>query len=80
MLVLLKGRDRIVATQRGRRSQDDVQYVLFSATFPDQVRNFAARFAPNANEIRLKQEELSLEGIKQFTMGWWVSFSKDEKY
>lgn len=47
----------------------DPQIVLFSATFADVVRNFAVRFAPNANEIRLKQEELSLDAIKQFFMG-----------
>lgn len=45
------------------------QIVLFSATFADSVRNFATRFAPQANEIRLKQEELSLDAIKQFFMG-----------
>ncbi|KAF8312440.1 DEAD-domain-containing protein [Clavulina sp. PMI_390] len=44
------------------------QVVLFSATFPDNVRKFANNFAPQANEIRLKQEELSVEGIKQFYM------------
>ncbi|KAK9900382.1 DEAD-domain-containing protein [Cystobasidium minutum MCA 4210] len=42
------------------------QVVLFSATFPDHVRKFAEKFAPDANEIRLKQEELSLAAIKQF--------------
>ncbi|KTW29385.1 hypothetical protein T552_01339 [Pneumocystis carinii B80] len=44
------------------------QIVLFSATFPDDVVEFSSRFAPNANEIRLKVEELSLDGIKQFYM------------
>ncbi|QSL64338.1 hypothetical protein MERGE_001638 [Pneumocystis wakefieldiae] len=44
------------------------QIVLFSATFPDDVIEFSSRFAPNANEIRLKIEELSLDGIKQFYM------------
>ncbi|WFD33445.1 RNA helicase [Malassezia cuniculi] len=44
------------------------QVVLFSATFPDNVRTFAAKFAPSANEIRLKQEELSVESIRQFYM------------
>jgi ATP-dependent RNA helicase DDX19/DBP5 len=44
------------------------QIVLFSATFPERVRKFADRFAPNANQISLKQEELSVEGIKQFYM------------
>ncbi|KAI3620183.1 hypothetical protein CBS9595_002150 [Malassezia furfur] len=44
------------------------QIVLFSATFPENVHNFAVKFAPNANEIRLKQEELSVESIRQFYM------------
>lgn len=44
------------------------QLVLFSATFPDNVREFAARLAPMANEIRLKQEELNVDLIKQFYM------------
>lgn len=43
-----------------------IQVVLFSATFDDQVRLYAAKFAPNANEISLKQEELTVEGIRQF--------------
>ncbi len=44
------------------------QLILFSATFPPQVVHFATKFAPNANQIRLKAEELSVEGIKQFYM------------
>jgi len=43
-----------------------IQTLLFSATFPEHVRIFASKFAPNANEISLKKEELSVEGIKQF--------------
>ena len=44
------------------------QIILFSATFPDHVRNFANKFAPNANKIELQREELSVEGIRQFFM------------
>ncbi|KAI9493271.1 P-loop containing nucleoside triphosphate hydrolase protein [Zychaea mexicana] len=44
------------------------QIVLFSATFPDNVRKFAPRFAPDANEISLRREELSVDTIKQFYM------------
>ena len=44
------------------------QIVLFSATFPDNVRRFAPRFAPDANEISLRREELSVDTIKQFYM------------
>ncbi|RXW25556.1 hypothetical protein EST38_g375 [Candolleomyces aberdarensis] len=45
-----------------------VQIVLFSATFPDHVRNFANKFAPNANKIELQKEELSVDSIRQFYM------------
>lgn len=41
------------------------QIVLFSATFPDNVVRYANKFAPNANQITLKHEELTVEGIKQ---------------
>lgn len=46
----------------------DCQLVLFSATFTPELRDFAAKFAPNANSISLKREELSVDGIKQFYM------------
>ncbi|KAL9103542.1 MAG: hypothetical protein Q9163_001420 [Psora crenata] len=44
---------------------ENIQIVLFSATFPNHVVDFAARFAPNANQITLRHEELTVEGIKQ---------------
>lgn len=43
----------------------NLQLVLFSATFPNHVVEFADKFAPNANQITLKHEELTVEGIKQ---------------
>jgi ATP-dependent RNA helicase DDX19/DBP5 len=43
-----------------------VQIILFSATFPNHVRHFASKFAPNPNKIELQKTELSVEGIKQF--------------
>lgn len=46
----------------------NLQIILFSATFPDLVRRFASKFAPNANKIELQQNELSVEGIRQFYM------------
>ncbi|KAI8972269.1 P-loop containing nucleoside triphosphate hydrolase protein [Pilobolus umbonatus] len=42
------------------------QILLFSATFPDHVRRFATKFAPDGNEISLKRENLSVDAIKQF--------------
>ncbi|KAF9961359.1 RNA helicase required for poly(A+) mRNA export [Mortierella alpina] len=44
----------------------DCQVVLFSATWAERVRRFAEEIAPNANQITLKPEELSVDGIKQF--------------
>lgn len=41
------------------------QIVLFSATFPESVIRYANKFAPNANQITLKHEELTVEGIRQ---------------
>ncbi|OGM47266.1 ATP-dependent RNA helicase dbp5 [Aspergillus bombycis] len=43
----------------------DIQVVLFSATFPTHVHQYASKFAPQANEITLQHEELTVEGIKQ---------------
>ncbi|KAJ5624462.1 hypothetical protein N7510_000771 [Penicillium lagena] len=45
-----------------------IQVVLFSATFPTHVHRYAGKFAPDANEITLKHEELTVEGIKQLYM------------
>jgi len=46
----------------------ECQLVLFSATFTPELRDYATKFAPNANSISLKREELSVDGIKQFYM------------
>ena len=45
-----------------------MQIVLFSATFPDKVIGFAQKFAPQANQLTLKHEELTVEGIRQLYM------------
>ncbi|CEJ56584.1 ATP-dependent RNA helicase dbp5 [Penicillium brasilianum] len=54
-----------------------IQVVLFSATFPAHVHRYAAKFAPDANEITLHHEELTVEGIKQLYMD---CNSDEEKY
>ena len=45
-----------------------IQILLFSATFPEKVYNFAKKYAPNANEIKLRQQELTVKGISQMYM------------
>ncbi|ODV82702.1 hypothetical protein CANARDRAFT_30620 [[Candida] arabinofermentans NRRL YB-2248] len=44
------------------------QIVLFSATFPDNVRSYAEKLVPNANSLELKHEELNVDAIKQLYM------------
>ncbi|KAH3663978.1 hypothetical protein OGAPHI_004692 [Ogataea philodendri] len=44
------------------------QLVLFSATFPDDVRKYSETFVPHANSLELKQEELNVDAIKQLYM------------
>jgi len=45
-----------------------VQIALFSATFPQKVKEYAQKFVPNANTLELKQEELNVKAIKQLYM------------
>jgi superfamily II DNA/RNA helicase len=55
----------------------NIQTVLFSATFPPAVINYATKFAPNANVLTLAHEELTIEGIKQL----YIDIDKDtDKY
>ncbi|KAI9657709.1 MAG: RNA helicase required for poly(A+) mRNA export [Bathelium mastoideum] len=43
----------------------ETQSVLFSATFPPDVLVFADKFSPQANQITLQTQELTVEGIRQ---------------
>lgn len=47
---------------------ENAQSIFFSATFTEQVLDFAHKIAPNANQFTLKRDELSLSGIKQYYM------------
>ncbi|GMK56847.1 hypothetical protein CspeluHIS016_0306870 [Cutaneotrichosporon spelunceum] len=46
----------------------EIQNVLFSATFPEEVQEFAQLFAPNANQIYLKKEDITVEAITQLKL------------
>ncbi|KAL0579594.1 RNA helicase required for poly(A+) mRNA export [Marasmius crinis-equi] len=50
------------------RAPKTPQIILFSATFPDHVRQFANKFAPDSNKIELQKNELSVDSIRQFYM------------
>lgn len=56
---------------------EGVQNVLFSATFPDDVQDFATRFAPEANQIFLKREDVTVDAIKQLYL---VCDGQDAKF
>lgn len=45
---------------------ESCQLLLFSATFSDAVIDFAHMIIPNANEITLRREEVSVDSIKQY--------------
>ncbi|KAF8896472.1 P-loop containing nucleoside triphosphate hydrolase protein [Infundibulicybe gibba] len=60
--------DQTLRVKNGLPRGAPVQIILFSATFPDHVRTFASKFAPNANKIELQKEELTVDGIRQFYM------------
>lgn len=44
------------------------QLVLFSATFPDSVKEYAKRVVPNANSLELQRNEVNVSAIKQLYM------------
>lgn len=44
------------------------QLVLFSATFPDAVKEYAKRVVPNANTLELQRNEVNVSAIKQLYM------------
>lgn len=54
-----------------------VQVLLFSATYKDEVRGLASKVAPNANQITIKRETLSLDRIQQYYID---TGSKPERY
>ena len=51
-------------------SNEQCQFLFFSATYDDEVMKFAEKIVPNANIIKLKREEETLSNIKQYQV--WV--------
>ncbi|KAG7017403.1 DEAD-box ATP-dependent RNA helicase 38 [Cucurbita argyrosperma subsp. argyrosperma] len=48
------------------KSSPHCQVLLFSATFDETVKNFVSRVVKDYNQLFVKKEELSLEGVKQY--------------
>ncbi|EUD69331.1 adenosinetriphosphatase [Plasmodium inui San Antonio 1] len=53
------------------------QILLFSATYNEDVRSFADRFAPNASKISVRQEDLTLKCVKQYYL---LTENDEQKY
>ncbi|BES99883.1 DEAD box ATP-dependent RNA helicase [Nesidiocoris tenuis] len=77
--------DVMIATQ-GHQDQsfrirkhlkENCQIMFFSATYDDEVMQFAKGIVPNPVLIRLKREEESLDNIQQYYV---ICDSKEEKY
>ncbi|PXF41679.1 ATP-dependent RNA helicase DBP5 [Gracilariopsis chorda] len=60
-----------------RNLPKNVQVLLFSATYKDAVRKLATRLAPNANQITIKRETLSLDKVQQYYID---TGNKEERY
>jgi ATP-dependent RNA helicase DDX19/DBP5 len=45
--------------------REELQILLFSATYPDSVKNFALNICPQARKITIKKEDLTLSAIRQ---------------
>ncbi|CXI93587.1 ATP-dependent RNA helicase DBP5, putative [Plasmodium berghei] len=53
------------------------QILLFSATYNDNVRVFADKFAPRATKISVRQEDLTLKCVKQYYL---ITENDEQKY
>ncbi|XP_061907913.1 ATP-dependent RNA helicase DDX19A isoform X2 [Entelurus aequoreus] len=60
-----------------RQLPKDCQMLFFSATFEEEVWKFAQKIVPEANFIRLRREEETLDTIKQFYV---LCRSKEDKF
>jgi len=59
--------DSIRMIQTLRKEAPKVQILLFSATFSERVKTFALKVVgPEANQVFVPKEELSLDVIKQY--------------
>lgn len=69
-------RERSVAIKKMIKNRA-CQFLLFSATYADDVREFAMKMVPDHNIITVKKEKLTLDGIKQF---WIDCGSRENKF
>ena len=58
--------DSVRLIKQLRAASPALQILLFSATFNERVKRFAQKIVPDANEVYVPREQLSLEVIKPF--------------
>lgn len=58
--------DSVRLIKQLRAAVPDIQILLFSATFNEQVKRFAQKIVPGANQVFVPKESLSLDVIKQY--------------
>ena len=75
--ILLKDEFSIQMQKIIRKLPKKAQICLFSATYPESVLDLTNNFLRNPMKILVKNEDISVDGIKNY----WVSFSREnEKY
>lgn len=57
--------DSVRLIKQLRAANPGIQILLFSATFNERVKRFAQKIVPDANQVFVPKEDLSLDVIKQ---------------
>ncbi|GAB4815736.1 hypothetical protein N2152v2_002782 [Parachlorella kessleri] len=58
--------DTVRLVKQLRLANPEVQILLFSATYNERIKRFAQKVVPDANQVFVPKEELSLDVIKQY--------------
>jgi ATP-dependent RNA helicase DDX19/DBP5 len=58
--------DSVRLIKQLKQASPELQILLFSATFNEQVKRFAQKIVPGANHVFIDKEDLSLDVIKQY--------------
>mmetsp|Transcript_2958 Transcript_2958/g.6012 ORF Transcript_2958/g.6012 Transcript_2958/m.6012 type:complete len:483 (-) Transcript_2958:49-1497(-) len=58
--------DSVRLIKQLKAAAPDLQILLFSATFNENVKRFAQKIVPGANHVFIEKEDLSLDVIKQY--------------
>jgi ATP-dependent RNA helicase DDX19/DBP5 len=68
--------DSVRLIKQLKTAAPDLQILLFSATFNENVKRFAQKIVPGANHVFIDKEDLSLDVIKQYKVVCPTALSK----